>query len=409
MTNKALKLLGLLIVCIMACVGITSCSSDDNPSEDAIPQLEQKLIGGMWLEGSLDKGNLVTIHFLEGNKAVFNVIMDSKEHVKQGTYSYEVKGNTIIFKGQSHNPKMTVKSFDDKRMDVEVMNFPEEGQTYSTTYIRRYPTLAENLGNTNWTLKKSFCWVEANKEQIVLPGSTGPDDQTVIYLQTFIDLFKDMMAENTWKYLFHDDNTYSLVTSFTGDLNLWNHPYKLDDYTMSCSIKNGDVEATLDNYIFKTEEGNLMMIFPKRAIIAYLIDFITLSYGSLTVDEWKAFADELSASLDNAKIILIFTPDTSGRNYIQENLTNGTWKYEDENTTEKLQFDSNGKMTNTISGNGKDTEEVYDYSVEGKKLTLTNLSGKSTYDIYFLGDQLFVADGNQTKVYTREIEFEEEN
>ena len=66
-------------------------------------------------------------------------------------------------------------------------------------------------------------------------------------------------------------------------------------------------------------------------------------------------------------------------------------------------------MTNTISGNGKDTEEVYDYSVEGKKLTLTNLSGKSTYDIYFLGDQLFVADGNQTKVYTREIEFEEEN
>ena len=88
MTNKALKLLGLLIVCIMACVGITSCSSDDNLSEDAIPQLEQKLIGGMWLEGSLDKGNLVTIHFLEGNKAVFNVIMDSKEHVKQGTYRY---------------------------------------------------------------------------------------------------------------------------------------------------------------------------------------------------------------------------------------------------------------------------------------------------------------------------------
>lgn len=63
MTDKALKYLCLLVVCIMAGVGSTSCSSDDNPSEEVIPQLKQKLIGGIWLAGKIDKGNLVTISF----------------------------------------------------------------------------------------------------------------------------------------------------------------------------------------------------------------------------------------------------------------------------------------------------------------------------------------------------------
>ena len=62
MTDKALKHLCLLIVCIMAVISITSCSSDDNPSEEVIPQLKQKLIGGIWLAGKVDKGNILTIH-----------------------------------------------------------------------------------------------------------------------------------------------------------------------------------------------------------------------------------------------------------------------------------------------------------------------------------------------------------
>lgn len=407
MTTKIVRFFFLMLVSIIVGSGMTSCSSDDDPSETVISQLEQKLIGGMWLDGSLEKGNLVTMNFLKGNKAVLNVILDSTEYLKQKICSYEIKDSTVYIIGKDYQARMIVKSIDDKKMDVEVINFPAEGQTTSTTYIRRHPSLAGNLGNTNWTLKKSFCWVKANKEKLVLPGSTGPDDQTVIYLQTFIDYFATMMSEDTWQYIFHDDNTYSLVTNFTGDMNVWNHPYQLKDYTMSCSVKDGDIEATLDNYIFKTEEGNLMLIFPKKAIIAYLIDFLTLSSDSYSPEEWKKFSEEVSASLDHATIILLFSPDGSGRNYMQENLTCGSWVCEGENMTERMTFDSNGKMTHTVTGNGVDKETVYDYSVSGKKMTLSNLSsGEKTYDICFFGDQLHVMDGNQTKVFLREIELE---
>ena len=50
-----------MLLSIIVGSGMTSCSSDDDPSETVISQLEQKLIGGMWLDGSLEKGNLVTL------------------------------------------------------------------------------------------------------------------------------------------------------------------------------------------------------------------------------------------------------------------------------------------------------------------------------------------------------------
>lgn len=92
---------------------------------------------------------------------------------------------------------------------------------------------------------------------------------------------------------------------------------------------------------------------------------------------------------------------------MQENLTCGSWVCKGENMTERMTFDSNGKMTHTVTGNGVDKETVYDYLVSGKKMTLSNLSsGEKTYDICFFGEQLHVMDGNQTKVFLREIELE---
>ena len=96
MTNKALKHLCLLIVCIMAGIGSTSCSSDDNPSEEVIPQLNQKLIGGMWIAGKVDKGDIVTISFKEENKAVFNVIMSNKEYVSPSSGKFVTSTSILL-------------------------------------------------------------------------------------------------------------------------------------------------------------------------------------------------------------------------------------------------------------------------------------------------------------------------
>ena len=95
MTTKIVRFFSLMLVSIIVGSGMTSCSSDDDPSETVISQLEQKLIGGMWLDGSLEKGNLVTMNFLKGNKAVLNVILDSTEYLKQKICSYEIKDSTV--------------------------------------------------------------------------------------------------------------------------------------------------------------------------------------------------------------------------------------------------------------------------------------------------------------------------
>ena len=140
MTTKIVRFFSLILVSIIVGSGMTSCSSDDDPSETVISQLEQKLIGGMWLDGSLEKGNLVTMNFLKENKAVLNVILDSTEYLKQKECSYEIKDSTVYIIGENYQARMIVKSIDDKKMDVEVINFPAEGQTTSTTYIRRHPS-----------------------------------------------------------------------------------------------------------------------------------------------------------------------------------------------------------------------------------------------------------------------------
>ena len=49
MTNKTVKYLGLLIVCIMTGIVMTSCSSDDDPKDPVIPNLDQKLLTGIWI------------------------------------------------------------------------------------------------------------------------------------------------------------------------------------------------------------------------------------------------------------------------------------------------------------------------------------------------------------------------
>ena len=408
MTNKALKHLCLLIVCIMAGIGSTSCSSDDNPSGEVIPQLNQKLIGGMWIAGKVDKGNIVTISFKEENKAVFNVIMSNKEYVKQETYSYEVKGNTI-FTGKY---QIKVKSFSDKSMDVEVTNFPEDGLTYSATYIRRYPTVADNIENTSWTIKKSVPWIEANKDELTLPGNLMINGKRTISLKNLPSTFNQMMMDEYWHVLFYDDNTMAQVTCYDDKVQVWSLPYTLDGYKMSCSATIGDYEGKINYTVFKTEEGNLFFIYEKEAVMAYMIGFYTMQATvqgfEITRKEWDAFANELDASLDKADFILIFEPDNSGSDYTKETLMDGKWIWEDGDSKEVMNFLPNGQMLNTVIGEENHVFQ-YKYFLTGNKLKLVNMNDvEFQYSIYMASDQMTIVGHDFSRVYTRQASTESE-
>ena len=311
MTDKALKHLCLLLVCIMAGISITSCSSDDNPSEEVIPQLKQKLIGGIWLAGKIDEGNLVTISFLEENKAVFNVIFGSTVYYKQEKCDYEVKGNTI-FTGKY---QIKVKSFSDTSMDVEITNFPEDGQTYSATYIRRNPTVADNLEYTEWMVKKCVPWIEANKDEVTLPANLTINNKRTINPKDLSNTFKQLMDESYYLH-FQEKETMTEVVRF-GGMYVRSFSYTLDGYKMSRSVMYSDFETKEDLTVFKTEEGNLFLIFNKEAVVAYLTDFFMdvadFEGYEITSNEWDAFAKELAESLDKAAVFLILEEDEDSK------------------------------------------------------------------------------------------------
>lgn len=312
MTDKALKHLCMLIVCIMAVISITSCSSDDNPSEEVIPQLKQKLIGGIWLAGKIDEGNLVTISFLEENKAVFNVIFGSKLYYKQEKCDYEVKGNTI-FTGKY---QIKVKSFSDKSMDVEITNFPEDGQAYSATYIRRNPSMADNLEYTEWMVKKCVPWIEANKDEVTLPANLTINNKRTINPKDLPNTFKQLMNNNYFIH-FVDDEIMAQVLSLGNMIQMRRFSYTLDGYKMCRSVMNGDYETKVNQTVFKTEEGNLFFIFDKEGVVEYMIDFYMMQARyqkyEITSNEWDAFAKELAESLDKAAVFLILEEDEDSK------------------------------------------------------------------------------------------------
>lgn len=404
--KKNVLLVMWLAVASLLTVSTLSACSDDDPETPVIPQLEQKLIGGMWIDGSLENGNIVTISFTEGNNAVFNVIIDNKQYFKQLACTYEVNGNTILFKGLNYQPKVIVKSFNDTRMDVEVVNFPAEGQTHTTSFIRKHPTSADNLENTQWTVKTSVPWIEANKDELTLPGNLVMNGKRTLSLKNLPNTFKQMMSDEYWHMVFYDDSTMAQVTCYDDKVQVWSYPYTFENYKMSCSAMMGSYEGSISYTVFKTEEGDLFFIYGKDAVMGYIIDYCTMQADlqgcNITRAEWEDFANDFDASLNKAQLFLIFEPDNSGRDYMKETLTYGTWVHQDESLTDKICFDKNGKITNTFTNDGESGQVVYDYSVIGNKLTLVNPNGvEMTIRINLFGDQMGVVFSDHTIIYDR--------
>ena len=144
----------------------------------------------------------------------------------------------------------------------------------------------------------------------------------------------------------------------------------------------------------------------KDAVMGYIIDYCTmladLQGCDITRAEWEAFANDFDESLNKAQLYLIFEPDNSGRDYMKETLTYGTWVHQDESLTDKICFDKNGKITNTFTNDGESGQVVYDYSVIGNKLTLVNPNGvEMTIRINLFGDQMIVVFSDYTILYDR--------
>ena len=59
-----------------------------------------------------------------------------------------------------------VKSFAENEMEVELSNYPEVGMTTTNTYVRRYPTTAQGIENTNWKVKMNVPWVNAITDEL---------------------------------------------------------------------------------------------------------------------------------------------------------------------------------------------------------------------------------------------------
>lgn len=410
MTNKTVKYLGLLIVCIMTGIVMTSCSSDDDPKDPVIPNLDQKLLTGIWISGDIEKGNLCTMEYKDNNKATANVIVNSKEYYRQFECSYKVEGNDIVYTSPKYTVRVKVTSISDNEMKIEVANYPEEGKSTYLTFVRRNPTTAEDIENTSWTVKTKVPWVKANKEELTLPGNLTINGKRTISLNNYSEIFNKIIDDD-FRMIFNetvnDNKTLSQVTAYDGRVSIWTYPYSLEGYNLNCHEMIGGYETDVDYTLFKTEEGDLFCIFEKNAVIAYTLDYFTLEAEwqgcDITDDEWLAFANELEASFDRATLLMILQPDTSGRNYYQETLIGGKWVWEEDGSKDVMTFWDNGKMLNTFINNDRNGVAQYKYSVTGHTLTLVNNNDVETkYTIYIFGDMLVMSANDFTRIYFRQ-------
>ena len=407
MDIRLLKKFCLMMVCILTTVGTASCSSDDEPMPPTISDLDQKLLKGIWISGDLEKGNLFTMEFKEGNIVTINVIHNNTEYYRQLESSYKVNGNNIFIMGSRTGAKtLIVKSMSDNEMVVEAINLTNSGETVTNTFVRRNPTTADKLENTTWTVKTSVPWIEANKDELTLPGNLLMNGKRTLSLKNLPNTFKQMMSDEYWHIVFYDDSTMAQVTCYDDKVQVWSYPYTLENYKMSCSAMMGSYEGSISYTVFKTEEGDLFFIYGKDAVMGYIIDYCTmladLQGCDITRAEWEAFANDFDESLNKAQLYLIFEPDNGGREYMKEALTYGTWVHQDESLTDKICFDKNGKITNTFTNDGESGQVVYDYSVIGNKLTLVNPNGvEMTIRINLFGDQMIVVFSDYTILYDR--------
>lgn len=128
-----------MAIFLMASIGFVSCSSSDDNDEPApvpvIPELDQKLLNGIWISGDMEKGNLYTMQFTEDK--VRTIVIANRKEYRQVEYDYEVEGNNIVYIGSKSTVTIIVKSFAENEMEVELSNYPEVGMTTTNTYVRR--------------------------------------------------------------------------------------------------------------------------------------------------------------------------------------------------------------------------------------------------------------------------------
>lgn len=168
MDKKTLKKIFLMSIFLMTSIGFVSCSSSDDNDEPApvpvIPELDQKLLNGIWISGDMEKGNLYTMQFTEDK--VRTIVIANRKEYRQVEYDYEVEGNNIVYIGSKSSVTIIVKSFAENEMEVELSNYPEVGMTTTNTYVRRYPTTAQGIENTNWKVKMNVPWVNAITDEL---------------------------------------------------------------------------------------------------------------------------------------------------------------------------------------------------------------------------------------------------
>ncbi len=225
MDIRLLKKFCLMMVCILTTVGTASCSSDDEPMPPTISDLDQKLLKGIWISGDLEKGNLFTMEFKEGNIVTINVIHNNTEYYRQLESSYKVNGNNIFIMGSRTGAKtLIVKSMSDNEMVVEAINLTNSGETVTNTFVRRNPTTADKLENTTWTVKTSVPWIEANKDELTLPGNLLMNGKRTLSLKNLPNTFKQMMSDEYWHIVFYDDSTMAQVTCYDDKVQVWSYP-----------------------------------------------------------------------------------------------------------------------------------------------------------------------------------------
>lgn len=313
MKQRTLKKIGLMMLLAIAAPAVTSCSSDDEPETHVIPELEQKLLTGIWISADKEKGDLFTLQFKDDNIVTTNVIHNGTEYFRQLEVTYKVDGNQIILRSPRSDVKViTVQSMDDNQMVVESINLVASGETITNTFVRRKPTKADNIVNTAWKLKTCVPWVEAADEEMTLPGTLTIDGKGELDLVSLPDMLQKIIGASS-RLKFNDDSTMAQATANGGSESWRTCPYTLNDYNLVCAETFGTHEAEVSYTLFKSDEGNLIFIYEKNAVLALALNFLMQEAEAQGCDikgeEWQTLASSLDAKIQRATLLLIFKPE----------------------------------------------------------------------------------------------------
>lgn len=395
----------MMLACIIATFGVASCSDDDSTSA-ADSQLEQQLVGGIWVCSNLEERSVTSIQFKEGKTVVASIVINGVVYFKQFECTYEVKDNYIILTGPKNTVKLKVRSYTEKEMLIDFSNFPVEGETQTWSFVRREVVQPDTLDNTTWSLMGIVPSLEATQETIDLPGDLNFNGQTYIDTKKFPETVLYALKSSDIHYQYNDDKTFSQISNYDGKVRLWTLPYTQEGYNFTFITTIVDVEVPVNVTVLQTEEGKLIFIFQKEAFMVEIFDFLTMMAEEqgcdISKEEWMTFYNEFDKAFERATLYYFFEPDACGRNYVKESLLEGKWVHEEGNTVEVLTFSENGKLTTTDEGTAEDKTASYDYTVTGNTLTITKGDGTSvSARIHLYGDEMTLVYGETQKVYNR--------